>query len=200
MKLQYRLFLGILLLGTINQNAASKLNPETVSAVEINVLDYSFMKEIANFIRQTDQDKIFPQYDKPPYEAEYSFDINWGNFSKMDSKLFYANGTYSIRVSLSPCAEQYIFIVNGVRFHSDDDLVPYFDSCNRKKVIMEAFKNEEVFWYYFWFFEVKDGKVIDAVYFYEPVDDGFDKYDVYDLIHNEYIPYKEWKSRIHPEK
>ena len=200
MKIQYRLFLGILLLSAINQNAASKLNHEKVSVVEINVLDYPFMKEIADFIRQTDQDKLFPQYDKPRYEAEYSFNIDCGNFSKASNKSFYANGTYSICVSLSPCVEQYLFIVNGVRFYSDDDLIPYFDSCKLKKVIKEAFKNDEAFWYYFWFFEVRDGKVIDAVYFYEPVDDGFDKYDIYDLIHKEYIPYKEWRSKIHPEK
>ena len=202
MKTQYRFLIGILLFGTINQKAASELAPEIVSMAEINVLDYPFMKDIANFIRQTetDKDKIFPQYDNPQYEAEYSIEIDFGKCSRVEDIPFYVNGTYSIQISLSPCAEAYLFDVDGVHFHTSNTLVPYFNSCKIKKVNMEAFKNGEAFWYYFWFFEVKEGKVVDAVYFYEPVDDGFDEYDVYDLIQNKYIPYKVWDAKIHPTK
>lgn len=197
MKIQYCLLIGILLLGAINLKATSKPNHKMFDKVEINVLDYPFMNDIANFIRQTDHDKIFPQFDKPQFEAEYCFDTEFGNFPKAKSQSFNANGTYSICVSLSTCIEPYLFNVNGINFHTNDNLDPYFESCKIKRSkVNKAVKNEDAFWYYFWFFEVKDGKVIDAVYFYEPVDDGFDKYDVYDLIHKEYIPYKVWKSRI----
>lgn len=200
MKIQYGLLLSIFLLGAINYEATSKLNKEFASVVEINVLDYPFMKDIANFIRQTDHDKIFPQFDKPQYEAEYCFDIDFGNLPKAQSQSFYANGTYSICVSLASCNETYSFVVEGISFHTCDTLVPYFNSCKikRVKVDMAELKNEDAFWYYFWFFEVKEGKVVDAVYFYEPVDDGFDEYDVYDLIQNKYIPYKVWDAKIHP--
>ena len=200
MRIRYGLLLGILLLGTINQKATSKHSQDIRSVVEVNVLDYPFMKEIANFILHTDQDKLFTQYNKPQYEADYRFDLISEISTNKKSKSLSINGSYSIEVSLSPCAEQYLFTVNSVRFHSDYNLVPYFVSCNIKKIDIEAFKNGDAFWYYFWSFEVKDGKVIDAVYFYCPVDDGFDKYDVYDLIHKEYIPYKVWNARIHPSK
>lgn len=201
MNLPYRLLIILLLLGAISQKAASELYPKIFSTAEINTLDYPFMKDIAKFIRQTDQDKLFTQYDKPQFEPEYCFDIDYKYYSKED-KSFYVNGTYSITVSLASCIEQYFFVVDGIRFHTYYALVPYFDSCRIKRVNIntDELKNEEAFWYYFWFFEVKDGKVIDAVYFYEPVDDGFDKYDVYDLINKKYIPYKEWKSRIHSTK
>lgn len=200
--MQYRLLFGILLLGAINYKAISKPNPNITYVAEINVLDYPFMKDIANFILQTDHDRIFSQFDKPQFEAEYYFDIDFGNFPKAKDQSFFVNGTYSICVSLATCDESYSFVVDDISFHTFANLVPYFDSCKIKRVKfdMAKLKNDEVFWYYFWFFEVKDGKVVDAVYFYEPVDNGFDEYDVYDLIHKEYIPYKIWKSRIHPTK
>ncbi len=192
MKMRYRLIIGILFMVSMDLAAQG--------LVEMNVLEYPFMTDIAYFIGQTDHDIIFPQYDKPRYETEYRFDIDWGNFSMMGSKSFCANGSYSICVSLETGEAPYFFEVYGIRFHTYYNLVPYFDSCNRKKINKRGFINEKAWFYYYWFFEVKDGKVIDAVYFYEPVDDGFEECDVYDLIHNEYIPYKEWKSRIHPEK
>ena len=190
--MRYRLIIGILFMVSMDLAAQG--------LVEMNVLEYPFMTDIANFIGQTDHDIIFPQYKKAPFMPEYRFRFFFDDRFNMERKSFCANGSYSICVSLETGEAPYFFEVDGIHFHTYYTLVPYFDSCNRKKVNKKGFINEKAWFYYYWFFEVKDGKVIDAVYYYEPVDDGFDKYDVYDLIHNEYIPYKEWKSRIHPEK
>ena len=192
MKIQYSLIISLLLFFAMELEAQG--------LVMLNTLDYPFMNDIANFIRETDQDVLFPQYKKPKYEAEYHFDIASEKNSPVGYKSFDNNGTYSICVSLSTGSEPYFFDINGIRFRTHDTLMPYFKSCNRNKVPGNIMINDKAWFYYFWFFEVKDGKVVDAVYFYEPVDDGFDKYDVYDLIHKEYIPYKVWNARIHPVK
>lgn len=204
MKIQYRLLIGILLLVANSHRIACKPIRDSGGVIEIYVLDYPFMNEIANFILTTDTDNLFPQYDKLPFDAEYDIIIEnpgEGRNSKKENTLFNEKGSYSISIGLALGYEPYLFKVNGVNFYAYENLVPYFDSCNIKKNDIKKYPaNEDSFWHYFWFFEVKDGKVVDAVYFYEPVDDGFDKYDVYDLIHKEYIPYKVWDAKIHPNK
>ncbi|MDE5554052.1 MAG: hypothetical protein K2J10_02585 [Muribaculaceae bacterium] len=202
MKILKYILITILLIWAADLNAKIRHDDAAkFEAVEINVLDYPFMRDIANFVKHTNHDTIFPQYNKVRFENEYCFYIKDDNLEMQKVIPFKYNGSYSITVSLSIGDEPYFFEVDSVRFHTFDSFVPYFNSCNRNKVAV----NEDIgdincraFWYYFWFFEVKDGKVVDAIYYYEPTDDGYDKYDVYDLIRKEYIPYKVWKSQIHP--
>ena len=70
------------------------------SIVEINVLDYPFMKDIANFIKQTDHDKLAAQYKPHQFEPLYDFDIDFGNYEWDAVRSFQENGSYSIVVSL----------------------------------------------------------------------------------------------------
>ncbi len=197
-KLSY-ILLTILLILVSDLNAKNK-NDDLTKAyeVEINVLDYQFMRDIANFVKQTNHDSIFPQYNKVQFLKEYCFDIKDDGPIRQRVKSLERAGSYSITVSLSTGVDPFYFEVDSVRFHTFNAFVPYFNSFNHNMVTINTDINNRAFWHYFWHFEVKDGKVIDAVYYYEPTDDGYDKYDVYDLIHKEYIPYKVWKSRIHP--
>ena len=199
MKIQFRfLFCALLLICAINSEAQNNNRLEMDSIVEINVLDYPFMKDIANFIKQTDHDKLAAQYKPHGFEPLYDFSIDFGNYKRNAVRTLQKNGTYSIAVSLHiGGGKTNFFEVEGVKFYTTDNLVPYFDSCKRYIQIENRPQINMNYWlYYFWFFEVKNGKVIDAIYFYEPVDDGFDEYDVYDLIHKKYIPYKVWKASL----
>lgn len=202
MKIQFRFLLcAFLLICAMNSEAQIKDIIEMDSIVEIKVLDYPFMKDIANFIKQTDHDKIAAQYKPHQFEPLYDFDIDSGDYKPNAVKSFKKNGSYSISISLHIGGyKTNCFEVEGVKFYTTDNLIPYFDSCKRYRENVPHNINEKYWRYYFWFFEVKDGKVTDAVYFYEPVDDTFDEYDVYDLIQNKYIPYKVWDARIHPTK
>ena len=199
-KLSY-ILITILLILVSDLNAKNKNDDLTkVDEVEIYVLDYPVMRDIANFVKHTNHDSIFPQYNKVQFEKEYYFDIEVdGRPIRQRVKSFERDGSYSISVSLSTGDAPFYFEVDSVRFHTFDAFVPYFNSFNHNMVTINADINNRAFWHYFWHFEVKDGKVIDAVYYYEPTDDGYDKYDVYDLIHKEYNPYKVWKSG-HPNR
>lgn len=163
------------------------------SVTEVEVLDYPFMHDIVQLLRTTDHNKIFPQFTRPPYDAVYSFNIDFG--SRSGCKSFYINGSYSICVNLRTFEHPIRFEIDGIRFYTYDTLIPYFNSCKSEKVDV-MFLDDYIPMKSFWFFEVRDGNLIDAVYFFEPLDDTFDEYEVYDLIHKKYIPYKNWKTKI----
>lgn len=174
---------------------------------EMLVLDYPFMREIAQVIKNTNLN-ITCQDEKIEAHQDgiYDFIVKQANEDckryDSDSICFQRNGSYIISVtyrhwllSLDNLQNEKIFRVETVLFNTSQTLLEYFIGCKIKKTPI-YFSFQYLGFHFFWDFEVQNGKLINAYYYYEK--DECDDYEVYDLLRDKFIKYSIY-SRLHIE-
>ena len=167
---------------------------------DMEVLDYPFMIEISKYVAQTNHNKIYK--DKPfnfkagEFYCMEVYELTGGSILQGTNNdiQFHKTGSYWIRLiytaSFIGNNTFNMFQLNGLTFYTKYNLFPYFHSCKRHKGVCK-FSYPYIPTCRFWFFEIKDGKIFNAYYYYEENDLDVLNNLVYDLINKKFFRYKE---------
>lgn len=167
---------------------------------KMDVINYPFMEKISTLIKFTDMNSTYPKEVKDRSNTLYSINIRDLNNRQLTGGEFYRNGCYHITVLMDPIwaddIEYKIFEIGDVVYACEEDLSPFFVSCNVKKreVDKRQFGVLMTGGGCGWRFVVLKGEVIVAVYYC--IDDCVCEDDVrmYDLLNRRSITVNEYEN------
>ena len=166
---------------------------------EMITRDYPFMHTVAELLANTNHKITAPEADIKLYK-DYSFDIKVKNLYRKNRSYhnpeidFKPDGsyvlviTYRVNSYASDGSKECVFYVDNQRFTTSDYLKNYFIGCKREKVLYK-FLFPGLLTDRFWSFEIKNGKVTHAYYYYDQSNLDFMDDLVYDLINKSFIRY-----------
>lgn len=177
---------------------------------EVITQNYSFMTEISALVRSTNHfvtdsnaniticaNSAYTLYVKELVKESNTYKTSFNQQCE-----FKSDGSYVIILTYQTCvglydtgdADKYMFFVDGLKFITRQYLSCYFTACKRIKSIC-SFASCGWFNDRFWFFEVNNGEIINAFYYYEKNEMDIENSLVYDLINKNLIRHGDWRKQ-----